>query len=169
MMMVYGLFVFELRTLPYQQLQQSRAWRHVKNERINRSAKWQYIGAGDDQITLSGVLYPEITGGEISLTVLTTQAYLGRPWPLIDGTGQIYGMYVLTGMQTTRTELNRYGKAKKIEFSLSFQRCDEDLREKLQSASFSDLMDNARKTADKAVNTVKTAATDAMNTVKSWV
>ncbi|MDM8904582.1 hypothetical protein QU863_27410, partial [Escherichia coli] len=25
--------------------------RHVKNERINRSASWQYIGAGDDQIT----------------------------------------------------------------------------------------------------------------------
>ena len=30
MMMVFGLFVFELRTLPYQQLQLSRNWRHVK-------------------------------------------------------------------------------------------------------------------------------------------
>ncbi|WP_038904548.1 phage tail protein [Dickeya zeae] len=169
MMMVYGLFVFELQTLPYQQLQQSRAWRHVKNERINRSAKFQYIGAGEDQITLSGVLYPEITGGEVSLTALTTQAYSGRPWPLIDGTGQIYGMYVLTGMQTTRTELNRYGKAKKIEFSLSFQRCDEDLREKLQSSSFSDLMDNARSSANKAMNTVSTAMTDTVNTLKGLV
>ncbi len=72
MMMVYGMFVFELKTLPHQQLQQHKTWRHVKNERINRSASWQYIGAGDDQITLSGVLYPEITGGEVSLSVLTT-------------------------------------------------------------------------------------------------
>ena len=59
MMMIYGMFVFELRTLPHQQLQQNKSWRHVKNERINRSASWQYIGAGDDSIVLSGVLYPE--------------------------------------------------------------------------------------------------------------
>ncbi|MGP2036348.1 phage tail protein, partial [Citrobacter freundii] len=45
MMMVYGMFVFELKTLPHQQLQQNKSWRHVKNERINRSASWQYIGA----------------------------------------------------------------------------------------------------------------------------
>ena len=82
MMMIYGMFVFELRTLPHQQLQQNKSWRHVKNERVNRSASWQYIGAGDDRIVLSGVLYPEITGGEVSLSLLTTQAYTGRPWPL---------------------------------------------------------------------------------------
>lgn len=43
MMMIYGMFVFELRTLPHQQLQQNKSWRHVKNERVNRSASWQYI------------------------------------------------------------------------------------------------------------------------------
>lgn len=154
MMMVYGMFVFELKTLPHQQLQQNKSWRHVKNERINRSASWQYIGAGEDQITLSGVLYPEITGGEVSLTVLTTQAYTGRPWPLIDGTGQIYGMYVITGLQTTRSELDRYGKAKKIEFSIGFQRCDEDLRERLQSSSVSDLLTGLKDGVNTAYNSI---------------
>ncbi len=60
---------------------------------------------------LSGVLYPEITGGEVSLSLLTTQAY--TPRPLIDGVGQIYGMYVLTETNTTRSEFDRYGKAKR--------------------------------------------------------
>ncbi|HCW0178823.1 TPA: phage tail protein [Citrobacter freundii] len=159
MMMVYGMFVFELKTLPHQQLQQNKSWRHVKNERINRSASWQYIGAGEDQITLSGVLYPEITGGEVSLTVLTTQAYTGRPWPLIDGTGQIYGMYVITGLQTTRSELDRYGKAKKIEFSISFQRCDEDLRERLQSSSVGDLSTGLKDGANTAYNSINSTLT----------
>ncbi|EPJ7710408.1 phage tail protein [Citrobacter freundii] len=159
MMMVYGMFVFELRTLPHQQLQQNESWRHVKNERINRSASWQYIGAGEDQITLSGVLYPEITGGEVSLTVLTTQAYTGRPWPLIDGTGQIYGMYVITGLQTTRSELDRYGKAKKIEFSISFQRCDEDLRERLQSSSVGDLLTGLKDGANTAYSSINSTLT----------
>lgn len=30
MMMVYGMFVFELKTVPHQQMQQSKTWRHVK-------------------------------------------------------------------------------------------------------------------------------------------
>ncbi|HBQ4877912.1 TPA: phage tail protein [Escherichia coli] len=144
MMMIYGMFVFQLSTLPHQQIQQSRNWRHVKNERINRSASWQYIGAGDDTITLSGLLYPEITGGEVSLTALTTQAYAGRPWPLIDGVGQIYGMYVITSLQTTRSELDRYGRARKIEFTVAFQRVNEDLRERLQSSSLGDLANNVK-------------------------
>ncbi|HCJ9732199.1 TPA: phage tail protein [Escherichia coli] len=148
MMMIYGMFVFELKTLPHQQVQQNKAWRHVKNDRINRSASWQYIGAGEDQMTLSGILYPEITGGEVSLSLLTTQAYTGRPWPLIDGVGKIYGMYVITGLQIIRSELDCYGKAKKIEFTISFQRCDEDLRERLQSASVVDLLSNLKKIGD---------------------
>ena len=152
MMMIYGMFVFELKTLPYQQLRHSLNWRHVKNDRINRSAKWQYIGAGETQINLDGVLYPEITGGDISLTVLATQAYTGRPWPLISGAGQIYGMYVLTGLQAMHTEFDRYGKAKKIEFSISFQRCDEDLRERLQASSVSDLLSGLKDKATSAYN-----------------
>lgn len=144
MMMIYGMFVFQLSTLPHQQIQQSRNWRHVKNERINRSASWQYIGAGDDTITLSGLLDPEITGGEVSLTALTSQAYVGRPWPLIDGVGQIYGMYVITGLNTTRSELDRYGRARKIEFTVTFERVDEDLRERLQSSSLGDLANNVK-------------------------
>ena len=144
MMMIYGMFVFQLSTLPHQQIQQSRNWRHVKNERINRSASWQYIGAGDDTITLSGLLYPEITGGEVSLTALPRQAYVGRPWPLIDGVGQIYGMYVITGLNTTRSELDRYGRARKIEFTVTFERVDEDLRERLQSSSLGDLANNVK-------------------------
>ena len=94
MMMVYGMFVFKLETIPFQQLQQSKTWRHVKNERINRSAKWQYIGAGDDQVT----------GGRVSLAALETQAYTGRPWPLISGAGHIYGMYSIAQLQATNTE-----------------------------------------------------------------
>lgn len=157
MMMIYGTFVFQLSTLPHQQIQHTKNWRHVKNERINRSAGWQYIGAGDDRISLSGLLYPEITGGEVSLTALTTLAYTGLPWPLIDGTGQIYGMYVISSLQTTRTELDRYGRARKIEFAVSFERVNEDLRERLQSSSVGDLMSGLKNSASSAFDTASSA------------
>ena len=160
MMMVFGLFVFELRTLPYQQLQLSRNWRHVKNDRVGRSAKWQYVGAGENQLTLGGLLYPEITGGNLSLGAVSTMAYTGLAWPLIDGIGSIYGMYVITGLQETHQEFDRYGKAKKVEFTLSLQRVDEDIRERLQSASVSNLMATLKDGAETAFNTGLDALSD---------
>ncbi|MGS3236773.1 phage tail protein [Klebsiella michiganensis] len=152
MMMVFGLFVFELRTLPYQQLQLSRNWRHVKNDRVGRSAKWQYVGAGENQLTLGGLLYPEITGGNLSLGAVSTMAYTGLAWPLIDGVGSIYGMYVITGLQETHQEFDRYGKAKKIEFTLSLQRVDEDIRESIRCGSDSAQMTILRDSIEAVLN-----------------
>lgn len=64
-------------------------------------------------------------------------------------------MYVITGLQETHQELDRYGKAKKIEFTLSLQRVDEDIREGLQSASVSDLMATLKEGAETALNTAQ--------------
>ena len=154
MMMVFGMFVFMLRTTPYQQLRHSQEWRHVKNERVNQSASWQYIGAGDDTVTLEGVLYPEITGGNLSLFALETIGFAGRPWPLIEGDGRIYGMYVLTRLDRGKSEFDQYGNPKKIEFTLSLSRVDTDFREKLQSASVSDALTELKTSANNAINQV---------------
>lgn len=40
MMMIYGMFVFMLETIPYQNLQRSMSWRYAKNDRVGRSASW---------------------------------------------------------------------------------------------------------------------------------
>ena len=154
MMMVFGMFVFMLRTTPYQQLRHSQEWRHVKNERVNQSASWQYIGAGDDTVTLEGVLYPEITGGNLSLSALETIGFAGRPWPLIEGDGRIYGMYVLTRLERGKSEFDQYGNPRKIEFTLSLSRVDTDFREKLQSASVSDALAELKTSANNAINQV---------------
>ncbi|MDD9341746.1 MAG: phage tail protein [Providencia heimbachae] len=140
MMMIYGMFVFELRTAPYQTFNHTLDFRHVKNDRVGKSAKWQYAGPGEDKITLAGTLYPEVTGGDVSLELLKTSAYMARPMPLIEGTGMIYGMYVITNLVTERTEFFTDGKAKKIDFNLSLSRVSEDIREGLANITMSDLM-----------------------------
>jgi len=82
-------------------------------------------------------------------------AYTGLAWPLIDGVGSIYGMYVVTGLQETHQEFDRYGKSKKIEFTLTLQRVDEDIRERLQSSSVSDLMATLKDDANSGLNSIK--------------
>jgi len=88
---------------------------------------YQFLGEGETTRTLSGVLYPEITGGRLSLTAVELMADEGRALPLIDGTGMIHGMYVIDKVTRTDSELFSEGAARKIEFSLSLKRVDESL------------------------------------------
>ncbi|PIJ42615.1 phage tail protein [Tatumella sp. OPLPL6] len=152
MMMVLGLYVFTLRTVPYQELQYQRNWRHATNSLINRRPSTQYLGPDNDSLTLSGVLLPEITGGRLSLLALEVMAELGKAWPLIEGSGTIYGMYVIEGLSQTKTEFFESGMPKRIEFTLSLKRVDESLSE-----MFGDLgeqLNSLKDTASSALSSV---------------
>lgn len=145
MMMVLGLYVFMLRTAPYQELQYQRSWRHAANSRVNRRPSTQFLGPDNDMLTLSGVLMPEITGGRLSLLALEQMAEQGKAWPLIEGSGTIYGMYVIEGLNQTKTEFFRDGMPRRIEFTLSLKRVDESLSDMFGdlSAQLNNLQDTA--------------------------
>lgn len=64
-------------------------------------------------------------------------------------------MYVITGLQETHQEFDRYGKAKRIEFTLTLQRVNEDIRERLQSASVNALMATLKEGTETALNTAQ--------------
>lgn len=125
-MMALGLYIFSLHTVPYQQLQRQLSWRHPSQSRIGKRPARQYAGPGDDTITLSGVLYPEVTGGRISLAALETMADTGKAWPLIEATGIYYGLYVIEEISQTSTLFFPDGAARKIEFSLKLSRVDDE-------------------------------------------
>ena len=66
MMLALGMFVFMRQTLPYQSMQRSADYSWASNSRIGKRDAFQYLGEGEDKITLSGDLYPELTGGKFS-------------------------------------------------------------------------------------------------------
>ena len=124
-MMTLGLFVFTLDTLPYQQLQHRIGWRLPGNSRVGQRKSVQFLGPDDETVSLSGVLLPEITGGDTALALLRAQADQGRAWPLIDGTGEIWGYYVIESMDAARTYFHTDGKARRIEFTIALKRVDD--------------------------------------------
>ena len=130
-MMSFGLFVFALETVPYQQLQQRTAWRLPSNSRVGQRPRHQFLGPDDETITLSGVLMPELTGGDTALSLLKLMADQGKSWPLIEGTGMIYGFYAIESMDLNRSEFFSDGKARRIEFTLSLKRTDDTLLDAL--------------------------------------
>lgn len=125
-LMALGLFVFELKTIPYQQLQRAREWRHPANARIGKRPSRQYIGPGDDTLTLSGTLYPEITGGRVSLAAITAMADTGQAWTLLEGDGLYYGLWVIESIDETHSLFFDDGAARKIDFDLALARADDD-------------------------------------------
>lgn len=135
MMMTLGMFVFMLKTVPYQELQLQRSWRFPANSRVGLRPSLQFLGPDNDTLTLSGVLLPEITGGRLTLYALEQIAELGRAWPLIEGSGTIYGMYVIESLSQTKAEFFSNGECRRIEFTLTLKRADESLADMFGSLS----------------------------------
>ena len=125
MMLSLGMFVFGMSTLAYQEFRRQTEWRHASTSRIGAPPARQYIGRGDDSITLPGVLVPELCGSTLSLDTLRLMADTGKAWPLVEGTGRIYGLWVIESLEETRTLFFQDGAARRIEFTLSLKRLDE--------------------------------------------
>ncbi|HGY3716528.1 TPA: phage tail protein [Citrobacter gillenii] len=145
MMMTLGMFVFTLKTVPYQELQYQQQWRHASNSRVGLRPTLQFLGPDTDTITLSGVLMPFITGGSISMLALQLMAATGKGWPLIEGSGTIYGMYVIESISQTKSEFFSDGAPRKIEFTVTLKRIDESLASMLgdMSGQLTELKDSA--------------------------
>lgn len=138
MMLVLGMFVFQLQTLPYQTLQRDVDYRWPSNSRVGQRPAMQFLGVNEEKIVISGSLMPEITGGRMSLLTLNLMADEGRAWPLLDGSGTIYGMFVINSVSETYSEFFADGSARKIDFTLSLTRVDESL-----AAMFGDIQKQA--------------------------
>lgn len=135
MMLSLGLFVFEIKTTAYQSLSRQLSWRWQQHDRIGLRAQQQYLGKGDENITLSGTLMPEHTGGESSLALLQQMADKGKAHTLLDGTGKVLGIFIITAIHQTRSEFFRDGTSRKIEFSLTLKRIDDHAVDRLGDLS----------------------------------
>lgn len=126
MMMCLGQFVFSLSTLAYQDFQRQTQWRHPSNSRVGARPARQFAGPGDDTITLQGLLVPELTGSQDSLDQLRAMAATGSAWPLVEGTGRIYGLYAIEAINEGKTLFFQDGAARRTEITINLVRVDDD-------------------------------------------
>lgn len=125
MLMALGMFVFSLPTLAYQEMQRQSNWRHPSNSRVGSRSAHQYVGPGDDTVTLSGVLVPELLGRASTLEELRAMADTGKAWVLVSGAGEIFGAFVIENINTTGTMAFSDGRPRRIEFQLQLKRIDD--------------------------------------------
>lgn len=132
MMLALGMFVFSLDTLAYQEMNRQTDWRHASSNRVGAQPARQFVGRGDDSVTLPGVLLPELAGDITCLDELRGMANTGKAWPMVDGTGRMCGLYVIESLSEGQTLFFQDGTPRRIDFTLSLQRTDDgrvDLQE----------------------------------------
>ncbi|MDQ8022198.1 MAG: phage tail protein [Moraxellaceae bacterium] len=127
MMMSLGMYVFSLSTAAYQEFQQQIGWRHPSTGRVGVRPARQFLGPDDETITLNGTLMPEVTGPDMTLDELRKMGDAGLSYALIEGTGRVFGEFIIESMSITRTLFFRDGAARRIEFALTLKRDDDKI------------------------------------------
>jgi phage protein U len=124
-LMTLGMFVFSVETTLYEVLIRSREWRHASAERFGARAASQYVGPGQDNVTISGLLVPEIQGRYSALETLADMAAAGETYPLMDGLGRILGHYRIVRLDEDHVQVMAGGLPRQVAFRIELERGDD--------------------------------------------
>ncbi len=118
-------FYFNLSTAPFDTYNRQTKYNIAAQDRLAREQALQAVAKGSDSITFSGFIYTK-TGGAGQLNRLRAIGHKTEPVTLTTGYGETMGLWYMTGVNEEGSELFSDGLAKKLKFSLEFQRYGED-------------------------------------------
>lgn len=121
-LLTLGMFLFGMDTIPYQELRRRMTWRHERMERFGARAANQFAGPGEDTVTISGLIIPEMGATYSSIDLLVEMADTGDNWPLLDGLGTVLGYFQIEAIDTTHRDVMAGGIPRSIDFSMELSR-----------------------------------------------
>ncbi|KQM79341.1 oxidoreductase [Sphingomonas sp. Leaf22] len=124
MLMSLGMFPFSLSTLAHEDLSRRTAWRHATAQRVGARDATQYVGPGEESISFGGTAHADLTDGRAQLDRLRKMANTGQAWPLVDGTGTVFGAFIIQTLDEKHKALFPDGTARAIDFSIELLRVD---------------------------------------------
>lgn len=120
-MMALGEYRFSLNTAAYQELERTSSWRWPTVDRIGARPASQYVGPGEDSVSMRGDIYPHFRGGLGQLTKMREAAAKGVPLNMVDGNGRVWGEYVITEVREGQSVFFSNGKPRKVTFDLTLK------------------------------------------------
>ncbi len=121
-LMSLGMFVFDLPSVAYDALARKRSWRHGRTERVGAFAASQFLGPGDDVVSLSGLIVPGIAGDLSNLRVLVEMGDQGEAQSLVDNEGVVWGHFTIESIDLKQSALMDNGVPRKTDFTIELKR-----------------------------------------------
>jgi phage protein U len=139
--MSLGSFIFTLQTATFQNKKESRTYRWNELAVIGDFPVYQYMGPGEQNISLEGVIYTEHGyDEERGLPAMRKVADSGEPLTLVDGAGNVYGKWVIVKLDESHSAFKADGTPKKISFSLQIKKVDERPTEQQGTPQIQDMV-----------------------------
>lgn len=125
-LLAIGLFVFGMDRLSFETLERSASWKHGFTDRFGARAAGQYLGPGEEKITLNGMLVPEIAGTFGEIERLREMAGAGEVYPVVLGDGTVLGHYRIVNVDDRWSNLIAGGRPRTTEFAVDLIRSDDE-------------------------------------------
>lgn len=120
-MMSIGGFKFGIATAAYDEMRKQHSWRWAQQDRIGRKPAQQAVGPDASTVSMKGRIYPHWNGGLKQLIDLKAMGDDMQPLQMIDGTGRIWGKFVITKLAETAKHLNEIGQPRRQDFTLELK------------------------------------------------
>ena len=121
-MMMLGGFQFCILTAAYQELNRHSEYKWPSHHRFGQRPSSQFVGIGEETITLAGIIYPEYRGGFQQVEQMRSMAGRGQPLLLVDGLGKLWGRWVIEAIDEKQSLFAAFGAPRKQEFNLQLRR-----------------------------------------------
>lgn len=121
-MLALGAFRFSISTAAYQQLERQSSYKWEEVERFGQPPLMQYCGYDSETISLKGTILPEYKGGLGQMSQMRVQASLGIALPLVTGTGNYYGLWVVESITEAQEVFWSNGQPRKIDFQINLKK-----------------------------------------------
>lgn len=123
MMMQLGRYQFSINTARYNQLQRDTEYLWAAQNRVGNHPSRQFGGFGNDDLTLSGAVFPEFRGGIWQVEAMRAEAGKGKPLILVSmgwALGRnIFGYWTLNKVSEGQSWIGKYGDPLKQDYTLN--------------------------------------------------
>lgn len=116
-----GPYRFQIAGLNYQDVERTFDFRWQAQDRIGRRPAQQFLGPGEETVSLRGVIYPKdprLGNGFAQLEDMRREAMRGVPRGVASNLGRYYGQWCIKSIRDTQTFFDRNGEPRRVEFSI---------------------------------------------------
>ncbi|MEM7198380.1 MAG: phage tail protein [Pseudomonadota bacterium] len=94
---------------------------------MGRKPALQYVGPGSATLEISGVIFPTVRSGRHQVDAMRAQADTGKPLPLVAGTGEVWGNFVIEAITEDASEFLGNGVPLQQKFTVRLREYGDDL------------------------------------------
>jgi phage protein U len=126
--MLYNLGAVAIDTTPFSidEVERVASADFAVKPLVGTAPQREFMGEGDDTLTLSGQLLPERIGGLTELEALHGFRRAGQRIPVMRGDGKMEGWFVITEIREAHSELGRRGIGGTLNHTLTLVKIEPD-------------------------------------------